>query len=86
MSDGKGCKCYAACACECVCGADWMPKEVYQMKAILRDVAENVEVKSSFSAALEKANSHYRNLGGKFDDSTFELIFRAGFDAGMGNK
>ena len=33
MADGKGCVCHAYGECECACGADWTPQEVYDLRA-----------------------------------------------------
>lgn len=32
MSNGKGCICGAYGECECGCGADWTPQEIYDLR------------------------------------------------------
>lgn len=31
MADGMGCKCYASCEAECVCGVDWTSLQFYEL-------------------------------------------------------
>ncbi len=33
MANGKGCECGARGECECGCGVDWTPQEVYDLRA-----------------------------------------------------
>lgn len=40
MADGKDCKCSAHGECECGCGADWTPQEIYDLRSKLKE-AEN---------------------------------------------
>jgi len=50
MSDGRKCKCAAHCGCECACGADWTPKEVYDLR---RELAE-ARAESALIATLKQ--------------------------------
>lgn len=63
MTDGVGCKCAARCESECVCGADWTPREVYRLRAEieqLRDELAATEI--SMSDRLNEKNAEIQHL------------------------
>ena len=58
MADGKGCVCHAYGECECACGADWTPQEVYDLRAEVERLREERRWRA-FPANLPDANGQY---------------------------
>ena len=56
MADGKGCVCHAYGECECACGADWTPQEVYDLRAEVERLQKENEY-------LRRENRRYHALG-----------------------
>ena len=50
MSDGVGCSCYARCASECGCGADWSCGECSKMEERIAEAEAKVAALSSLCA------------------------------------
>ena len=44
MANGEGCTCNAYGECECGCGADWTPQEVYDLRDKLTSALEREKV------------------------------------------
>jgi len=61
MSDGVGCSCYARCASECGCGADWSCGECGKLKERITEAEAKVAALSSLCA---EAATTLIDLGG----------------------
>jgi hypothetical protein len=48
MADGINCKCFASSEANCVCGADWTPSEVYELRREIQGLKqENSDLRKS---------------------------------------
>jgi len=53
MADGKDCKCWAHGECECGCGADWTPQEIYDLRSKLKEAEEKISARDGYIGNLE---------------------------------
>jgi hypothetical protein len=56
MADGKDCKCWAHGECECGCGADWTPQEVYDLRKRLSHL---MDVAGKMAGALNECREYF---------------------------